>query len=219
MQIQSIESLVETLEKANKAYREGNPIMTDSDYDALETQLSKLDPNHPFLHRLQDDADFNQDEPLTIPMGSQQKALVLEEMDSFYRTTGEDAYVASFKMDGMSAELTYELMPSETSYKLVKAVTRGDGKIGSNVTQVALRIPSIPKTIPVTDTPHSKAVVRGEIFMKQEALIELNNRLKADGREEVANTRNGTVGLVKTLKNLPYANVLSFKAFNLLYVD
>lgn len=226
------------LEAANTAYRNGNPIMSDAEYDALEEQLRLLDPDHPFLKQLADEeyersgrdesdpveklitlghekwtditadeSSFNREEKLTIAMGSQQKALSLDDpnLARYYRETEDETSVYSDKVDGMSAELTY------VNGTLTRAMTRGDGKIGVNVTLIARQIPGIPKTIPHEGT----AVVRGEICMMKSKLPLVNAELAAEGRDPMANTRNGTVAIVKHLKNAHLAKHLDFLAFNL----
>lgn len=210
-ELTSTEALVAKLTEANQAYRRGEEIMTDAEYDALEDQLRMIQPDHPFLRQVNDAEQYGREEPLTIPMGSQQKALTLPEMDPFYRATGEDEYFWSLKLDGMSAELTYE------QDVLTKGLTRGDGKIGCNITEIVRSIPSVPRSLPATG--HKRAIIRGEILMHEDKLEELNRRLVADGREPYRNTRNGTVGLVNTLKNLKYVDVLTFKAFNVIFLD
>lgn len=202
-----VELLVTRLEAADRAYRDGTPVMSDEEFTALEDQLRILSPEHEFLHRIADDVDeFNVEESLTIPMGSQKKALTLEEMSPFYDTTGADELHWSDKVDGCSAEVTY------VDGKLAKVLTRGDGFVGVNITAIASNIPSLPQRIP---TQAAKVVVRGEICMPRDNLARLNEELAAVNREPVANTRNGTVGIIKTLKNLPYAKWLDFRAFDI----
>lgn len=207
MTIASLADLVAKLEAANKAYRDGAPIMSDSDYDQLEASLRAIDPNHPLLHKLSDD-EYGVEQALTIPMGSQQKALTLEEMGSYYANTAEDEYFVSDKLDGASCELTY------VDGRFVQALTRGDGTKGANITSIVARIPSVPQSIPET----SKLVVRGEIMLTKSNLALLNIELAKEGRDPYQNVRNGAVALMKTLKNLPYAHFLSFKAFDLKHV-
>lgn len=207
MTITSLADLVAKLEAANRAYRDGAPILSDSDYDQLEKALAAIDPNHPLLQKLADD-EFGVEQALTIPMGSQDKALTLEEMSGFYSRTGEDEYFVSDKLDGLSAELTY------VNGHFVQALTRGTGTMGANITAIVERIPSVPKTIPVAATH----VVRGEILLTKSNLAELNRLREAAGLDPYANVRNGAVALTKTLKNLAYARFLSFKAFDLMAV-
>lgn len=210
----SVEQLVAQLERANAAYRSGEAIMSDAEYDALEDQLRALNPTHPFLTALADhvvterEGEYGREEELTIPMGSQQKALTVPEMESFYRATAAvtEPYQVSLKLDGMSCELTYR------DGKLTRALTRGDGKIGVNITRVVLLNPDVPKTI-----PHDGVVViRGEVMMRQSGLEEINRRLTARGLKPYSNVRNGTVGVVNTLKNLFLADCLTFMAYNII---
>lgn len=208
--IDTIDALAAKLSAANRAYRNGAPIMSDADYDQLELQLKELDPQHPLLTSV-DDADngYGIEQPLTIPMGSQQKALSLDELTPWLNAMADDTLFVSEKLDGASCELTYD------GGHFVQALTRGDGKIGVNVTEVALRVESIPKTIPDT----AKLVVRGELMLRKSDLARLNTALEALGREPYQNVRNGAVALIKTLKNIELAHHLSFKAFDIMYVE
>lgn len=230
--------LATQLEAANTAYRNGNPIMSDAEYDALEEQLRLLDPDHPFLKQLADEeyertgrdesdpveklitlghdqwtdfsadeSTFNREEKLTIAMGSQQKALSLDDpnLARYYRETEDETSVYSDKVDGASCELTYK------DGKLVRAMTRGDGTIGVNITLIVRQIPDVPKEVPVMGT----LVVRGEVCMPKSSLPKVNAELVAAGRDPMANTRNGTVAVIKHLKNAHLAKYLSFLAFNM----
>lgn len=207
MSIASLPELVARLEAANKAYRAGAPTMSDSDYDQLEEALRLIDPNHPLLQSLHDD-EFGVEQPLTIAMGSQQKALNLGELRPFYDNTQQDELFWSEKLDGASLELTY------VDSRFVQALTRGDGVKGVNVTAVAEHVASIPKTIPAGGT----IVVRGEMMLRKSALAALNVERTAKGLDPYANVRNGAVSLMKTLANRPYAHYLSFKAFDVVTV-
>ena len=90
-------------------------------------------------------------------------------------------------------------------------MTRGDGKIGVNITLIVRQIPDVPKEVPVMGT----LVVRGEVCMFKSALPKINAELAAEGRDPMANTRNGTVAIIKHLKNAHLAKHLSFLAFNM----
>lgn len=126
--IDSIEELVLKLEQADRSYRDGNPIMTDFEYDQFESLLRQLDPQHPFLNSISDDSEqYGIEQPLTIPMGSQQKALALEEMTSWLNMTSQDSLFISQKLDGASCELTYR------EGALIQALTRGMVKLASTL--------------------------------------------------------------------------------------
>lgn len=158
-----------------------------------------------------DVAAFNREEKLTLAMGSQQKALSLEDpgLGKFYRETAEEEHSWSHKVDGASAEFTY------VHGKLIRALTRGDGETGVNFTAVARRIPDLPKTVDHMGT----VIVRGEVYLPKSEFAALNADLIAAGKDPISNTRNGAVGLMKTLKNLDYTHHLRVLAFNLQIVD
>jgi DNA ligase (NAD+) len=207
--IDTIESLAAQIKAANIAYRDGTPTISDSDYDQLSIQLTLLDPKHPLLTQVDDnDSAYGVEKPHSIAMGSQQKALTLEELAPWLAQMGDDTIFESDKLDGASLALTYQDGPFTT------ALTRGDGIIGVDVTQVALEVASIPKSIPAP----GKVVVRGEMMLTKSDLALLNAELVAEGREPYQNVRNGAVALMKTLKNLKHAHYLSFKAYDLLHV-
>lgn len=208
--IDTIDALAIQLKAANTAYRNGTPIMSDADYDQLELQLKALDPQHPLLTQVDDnDNGYGIEQPLTMPMGSQQKALSLEELQPWLNQMGDSTFFVSEKLDGASSELTY------VNGQFVQALTRGDGKIGVNITEVALRVSSIPRTI----NDSRKLVVRGELMLHKSDLARLNQALTQLGRDPYQNVRNGAVALIKTLKNIDLAHHLSFKAFDLMYVE
>lgn len=213
MKYETKEELVQALRDANEAYRTGCPIMSDSEFDQLQTQLRMLDPVHPLLSFVNDcDEGFGQECKLTIAMGSQDKAMSLEELGSFYRRIGtQERLSVSEKLDGASLELTYE------NGNFVRAITRGDGEMGTDISQIAKVVPSIP--LKLKGVTWKKAIVRGEMILKKTSLEALNPRLMHEGRKPYESVRNGTVGLMKTLKNLPYAQYLSFKAFDLMVCE
>jgi len=194
--------------EANEAYRSGNAIISDGEYDVLEDQLRQLDPNDPFLNQV-DDKDFGIEKALTIHMGSQQKALNMDEMGSFINNTQGYLLNVSEKLDGMSMELTYR------SGIFTQALSRGDGEVGVDVTAIIGQVPNVPAKIDTEGT----WVVRGEVMLAKSQLVALNEEMVADGKEPYTNTRNGTVGLAKTLKNRKYSKYLMFKAFDIQQVN
>lgn len=232
------QSLVDTLQVYNEAYRAGRPLVSDGHFDALEEQLRLLDPTNPFLSVIVDDTEvtvagpaeattvdldalsaatlalippamvdaFLTQAPHTIVMGSQQKAMSLA--DSAMHTWLTDAAGLelswSDKLDGASAELTYR------DGQFVRALTRGDGTTGVDITAAVWCIPTVPKTLP---EPYN-LVVRGEIVVRRSVFPKLNAALIAAGRKPVANVRNGAVGVMKTLANIAFAKYLDFFAFN-----
>jgi DNA ligase (NAD+) len=99
-------------------------------------------------------------------------------------------YVCELKFDGLSMSLTYE------DGKLVRAVTRGDGVEGDNVTTNVRTINTIPKRLKEGDYPEHFEI-RGEVFMHLKAFERLNNERVENGEQPYANPRNFASGTIK----------------------
>ena len=98
--------------------------------------------------------------------------------------------VAELKIDGVSLSLTYE------NGGLQRAVTRGNGEIGDDVTANARTIRSLPLALP--DRP-TAIEVRGEVYLPHEVFRELNRSRREEGEEPFANPRNAAAGSVRLL--------------------
>jgi DNA ligase (NAD+) len=201
----SIEEKIEFLIKSNKEYRDGNPIISDEEFDYLEQDLRSLDSENPYFRKIEDES-FGLENKLTIHMGSQDKAKDLKEMDKFYnRIDTNEKISVSEKMDGSSIELTYK------NGFLIKAISRGDGEMGVDYTSILRGSKDIPKEI----SNKTFLVIRGEAILLKSDLILLNEELSRDKRDVYVNTRNGVSGLIKSLKNMEYSKYISFRAFNI----
>lgn len=218
---------------AEEAYRKGEEIMSDEQFDNLERLLG-IDPESINDLGVDDSRDidpeeyrqviasrqfisnelatkwmqeFGTEKPHTLPMGSLDKALNLGEMQTYYNRIKEATQdqVYSTKMDGLSAELTYE------GGLLQQILTRGDGSIGTDITAIAFQSKQVPLQIPNL----GKVVVRGEIMLFKQDLINLNIQQEESNRKVYKTTRNGAVGVVKSLKNFSLGKYLTFFAFDL----
>jgi DNA ligase (NAD+) len=98
-------------------------------------------------------------------------------------------FVVEYKFDGLGIALLYEWG------KLVRALTRGDGQIGEDITLNVMEIANIPHTIPYTQTIE----VRGEVVMPRSAFDELNARRLQSGEKLFANPRNAASGSLRQL--------------------
>jgi DNA ligase (NAD+) len=101
------------------------------------------------------------------------------------------AVTAEPKIDGLSLSIRYE------NGRLISAATRGDGAMGENVTVNARTISDIPKSL-TGDFPDILEV-RGEVYMRHADFAALNARLRAEGKAEIANPRNGAAGSLRQL--------------------
>ena len=123
-------------------------------------------------------------------------------------------YFAELKIDGLAVSLIYE------NGVLVRAVTRGDGKVGEDVTQNVKTIESIPLNLYSSNHPiiqSSTIEIRGEIFMKKSVFNELNTKYKEEGKPLLANPRNAAAGSIRQLDSkLTASRKLSFIAYDVI---
>ena len=149
----------------------------------------------------------------------EKKFLSFAEKESI-KVPNQIQYFVEPKIDGLALSIIYE------NGILTQAATRGDGMIGENVTNNALQIQSIPKTI----TDKSKLEVRGEVFISKSDFEELNNDIKAGlkkgkmnqtGEQAMfANPRNAAAGTLRQLdSNVVKERNLSFIAYYLDYLE
>jgi DNA ligase (NAD+) len=179
------------------------PTIADFDFDKKLEQLNKLekefpefaDPDSP-TQRVGGDVTK---EFVTVkhrwPMlslGNTYNAQELVEFDQRIRKAIGDSfeYVCELKFDGLSMSLTYE------AGKLVRAVTRGDGTQGDEVTTNVRTIHSIPKKLDKGDYP-DLFEIRGEVFMHLKAFERLNKERTDNGEVAYANPRNFASGTMK----------------------
>jgi len=197
-----IAELRELLHRANTAYyADAAPFMSDGEYDRLLAELAALeadhgcdDPNSP-TQRLGDAASGFAKVAHAVPMLSIENTYTLDEFGAWHaRCTAalgrEPVLVCEPKVDGVAISLRYE------RGALIRAVTRGDGEQGDEVTGNARAIRAIPTQLR-GDCP-GVLEVRGEIFMPNESFERINAEREQAGEELFANARNATAG---TLKN------------------
>jgi len=204
--LKKIEELQRELEEHNyRYYVVAQPVISDFDFDMKLKELEKLekeygidDPNSP-TRRVGSDisSDFEQVEH-KYAMLSLSNAYSEEEIRDFdarvKKIIGTECeYVCELKFDGSSISLSYE------NGQLVRAVTRGDGVKGDDVTTNVRTIRSIPLKLRGKDYPDNFEI-RGEILMPFEVFNNLNAELEAKGEPPLANPRNTAAGTLK-MKN------------------
>jgi DNA ligase (NAD+) len=192
-------------------YTLDQPEISDAEYDALMHELRDLEEQHPELVTPDSPTRRVGGEPLPEfarvihphPMTSLTDAFSREEVqawrDRALRLLGEDTplrFVAEPKIDGLAVALRYE------NGVLVRGATRGDGRMGEDVTANVRTIRNVPLRIPLTDRiaePPSVIEVRGEIYMPRDLFEDLNRRREAAGEPTFANPRNAAAGSVRQL--------------------
>jgi DNA ligase (NAD+) len=150
-----IVALSTAIKTAADLYYGDGPNISDHEYDALVDRLRALDPANPALAVVGAKVTRNKVHHI-MPMMSLDKITTMEELVSFISATGERDFVVEPKMDGCALELQYE------DGVLKRAVTRGDGIVGEDVTANAMRIKNIPRKI---NNLHPNACVRGEVLL------------------------------------------------------
>lgn len=188
-------------------YVENNPDIPDRDFDFLLKELEELEKNHPEYYdplsptqRVGSDlTEGFQKVVHARPMMSLSNTYNIEEVDDWFRRVktaiGGEPFeiVGELKFDGTSISLTYE------DGRLVRAVTRGDGEKGDDVTVNVKAIRSIPMQLaPDTGWPR-EFEIRGEILMPWESFERLNADRVYNEEAPFANPRNAASGTLKML--------------------
>lgn len=199
-----IYELRELLHKHNYNYYIKNaPEISDIEFDTLMRELQELEALHPELddensptRRVGSDLtkEFVQvahKYPMLSLGNTYSKAEVADFYDRVKRALNEDFEICcELKFDGTSISLTYE------NGKLVRAVTRGDGEKGDDVTANVKTIRSVPLVLSGEGYPDSFEI-RGEILMPWEVFDELNAERSRQGEQLFANPRNAASGTIK----------------------
>lgn len=195
----------EILEHNNLYYVMNKPRISDFEYDLLVEELKTLenqfpgfkDKNSPTMTVGSDlNKEFRQFEH-KYPMLSLANTYNYEEVRDFDNrirksTEGKIEYVCELKFDGASISISY------LNRKMVRALTRGDGTKGDDVTENIRTIKSIPVTSEREDIP-ADFIVRGEVLMPRAVFNELNEERSKSGLNLFANPRNAASGTLKTL--------------------
>jgi DNA ligase (NAD+) len=187
------------------------PAISDAEYDRMLRELQELEKKHPEIVTLSSPTQRVGGKPRegfvkvahSSPMLSLDNALNEQELRDFDRRVREllkdallkDAplqYVAELKMDGLSMAAHYE------NSHFVRAITRGDGSIGEDVTENARTIRSLP--IEVLDEEFPRFEVRGETVMNRVAFEALNASREEQGLSRFANPRNAAAGSLRLLE-------------------
>ena len=175
-----IDELALLIKKHQDLYYNGQSELSDAQFDALWDELAELDPANAVFEGIGEDGiDGWPKARHLIPMGSQEKASNPEDFLAWCAKVGHTEYIVQYKLDGASLELQYE------AGSLVKAVTRGDGEVGDDITPNASRMVGVAARIPAAFS----GGIRGEVLLPRE----IHSRKYADK----ANCRNAANGLMK----------------------
>ena len=199
-----IEKLRSDLNVHNYSYYVlARPTISDYDYDQMMSELIGLEAEFPEYADLNSPSqrvgsDISQEFEQVkhrFPMLSLGNTYSQEELTDFDRRVrkvlgDEFEYVCELKYDGVAISLSYE------NGLLTKAVTRGDGEQGDDVTRNVRTIKSIPLQLNGNDFPR-ELEIRGEIFMPVEGFLKMNHDRLENDEPLFANPRNATAGTLK----------------------
>lgn len=210
--VRRVLQLKQLLEQYSYEYHVADsPSVDDAVYDSLFGELKKLEAEYPDL--------ITPDSPTQrvggAPVAKFQKrahasrmlslndAFSQEEVEAWFVRIRKLApqldenveFFADIKMDGLACSLVYE------DGILVRAVTRGDGLVGEEVTSNVRTIKSVPLRLrdDVEEFSNGRTEIRGEIVMYKQDFIELNAQLAAAGKKVYANPRNLAAGTIRQL--------------------
>ena len=181
---QRISELENLITRYQKSYYDGEGEISDAEFDKLWDELKTLDPANPILHKVGADSGNFQKIHHVMPMGSQEKAANPEQFLTWAEKHKYDEYLVEYKLDGASLELQYE-----NGY-LKRAVTRGDGTIGDDITANARKMGGVNAAIYKDGllVPFTGGI-RGEVIMTHE--------VHKTHFPDKANCRNAANGLMK----------------------
>ncbi|MFY9590811.1 MAG: NAD-dependent DNA ligase LigA [Bacteroidales bacterium] len=201
-----IKKLSEELNKHNHNYYVlNNPSISDFEFDKLLAELIDLENKYPQFKQADsptqrvgsDISNVFKTVTHEFPMLSLGNTYSAEELNDFHNRIVKEIeidpeYVCELKFDGASISVSYE------NSKYLRAVTRGDGTQGDDVSENIKTIRSIPLSISGENIPQNFEI-RGEIIMPHKVFDELNEIREENGESPFANPRNATSGSIKMI--------------------
>ncbi len=178
-----VKELARLIKKYQDSYYNGEAEISDAEFDSLWDELKSLDPQNPILKKVGADSGNFPKARHIMPMGSQEKAADPEQFLAWAKKHAYDEYLVEYKLDGASLELQYE------NGTLVRAVTRGDGTIGDDITVNAKKMRGVIQILKGENSSSFTGGVRGEVIMTHST----HEKFFSDK----ANCRNAANGLMK----------------------
>ena len=178
------------------------PIISDGEFDVLLKRLQSLEAKHPELKDSNSPSDlvgggfsthFTQHDHIEKMM-SLDNVFGTDELNLWFdrieKSGLKNSWLCEVKVDGLAINLLYE------KGKLIRALTRGNGTTGEDVTLNVKTISSVPHELSGKKIPELLEV-RGEVFFPVEAFNEFNDSLEEEGKQRFANPRNAAAGSLR----------------------
>lgn len=208
----------------HKYYVEDNPEISDYEYDQLVKELEILEEQFPELITPDSPTQRVSGEPVSEFPQVEHKTQMLsldntynfDELREFHKRVlkkiPECKYVVEPKIDGLGVALVYE------NGIFIRGATRGDGKVGEQVTLNLKTIHSIP--LKVEDTRLANCEVRGEVFMTLSGFKKMNKEREKIGEPVFANPRNASAGSIRQLDpKIPASRPLDIFIYTLSFIE
>ena len=187
-------------------YVEAAPAVSDLEYDRMLEELKRLEEENPELQSPDSPTQRVGDAPVdhlvqvshSVPMLSIDNTYSREELQAYFDRTekllDDEAieWVMEYKIDGVAASVRYE------HGAMASALTRGNGTVGDEITHNIRTVRDLPLRTVGSDAPEVLEV-RGEVYMTNADLADLNLRQIESGAEPYKNTRNVTAGTIRLL--------------------
>ena len=212
-----LESLREEIRRHDRLYYvDAAPVISDLQYDRMLQELQKLEEDHPEFQDPSSPTRRVGDAPVdhltqvahSVPMLSIDNTYSREELRAYFERIEEQvrkaskegtgdpvSWVMEYKIDGVAASVRYE------EGRMTLALTRGNGEVGDDITHNIRTIRDLPLQLHTTGdrVPPSVLEIRGEVYMTNEDLADLNLKQAERGEEAYKNTRNVTAGTIRLL--------------------
>ena len=202
-----IDQLRQQIREHDRRYHvDAAPTISDLEYDKLVDELKQLEAAHPELVTPDSPTQRVGGDPISelahirhrVPMLSMDNTYSVEELERYGERTkkllpGEEvAWDVELKIDGVAVALTYE------NGVFARGATRGDGQVGDDISHNLRTVMGVPLRLLGDDIP-SVVEIRGEVYMTNTDLADINARRQAEGLVLYANTRNTAAGGIKLL--------------------
>ncbi|GAB3686965.1 NAD-dependent DNA ligase LigA [Nocardiopsis oceani] len=197
--------LCRELDDHSYRYYLGNPIVSDAEYDTLMGELRDIEDRFPLLIT-QDSPTQKVGAPISVDFAEVEHLVRMESLGNAFdvdelnawadRASAEvpvGQYLCELKIDGLAVDLVYE------RGRLIRAATRGDGRVGEDITLNVRTIGVVPVQLDESVRPAPELLeVRGEVFLPVEDFEKLNARIADDGSHApFANPRNAAAGSLR----------------------
>ncbi len=195
--------LNEKIKNFNEAYYNSQPIITDSEFDKIKRKYEEIIQKNPSFKRYDNigvgttpSSKFKKIKH-KLPMLSLSNSFNLEDLEDFFskannflkNKTISYSFMVDCKIDGVSLSVTYK------KNKLYRALTRGDGITGEDITENVLGIIGIPHTLKYCKSEDIE--IRGEVYISKKNFKKLNKKL--EDKDKFSNPRNAASGSLRQL--------------------